>query len=455
MKKAVAGILLLLFTAFPLFAQSGRSPAAMDVILVLDTSSSMSAYYRQVRDYITGPFLRENLRLGDTFHLISFGASAQIEISRRVREYGDLETIIGRLFLMIPLEPYSDIATAMDYTEKYVAGLPPDRPKRVILLSDGIQNPAPGGRSLDAASLRSRLDETAARLSRAGAEFRYTSIPLAVTPQKPAPVAAPAAPPPEPSPEPPVVAAEGTGTPEEPPAPSPEPPPETAPPQLSEPPMPLPPPQRPLPAAPPPEPPVVVAEGTGTLEEPPVSLPGLPSPVPGFPPPVGPLLPAAGILLLAAGGLLALRLGIGRLYGAPQRALADALRRTVPGAAPMPMLSLFVEDQNSNTGLRNIHALKAGKAYTLGGGDSDFLIFLAPLPRAIGEIRFNGSRCDFIPRKARYFPDLDAGGLAGCTGKTIRVISDKRYEINFRLDWYSNPAPSLPELVHAIRIPGK
>jgi hypothetical protein len=140
---------------------------------------------------------------------------------------------------------------------------------------------------------------------------------------------------------------------------------------------------------------------------------------------------------------------------------ADRKPDMAPSSAPSTefsggplLLNLFVEDQNTFIGKRNIHALKSGYRFTVGGGKSDFLIFLVPIPDAIGEVRRNGNRCTFIPRKAKYFPDLGSSELPDCIGKTIRVISDKNYEVRFRLERYEDPLLALNRLLNSVKMPG-
>jgi hypothetical protein len=118
------------------------------------------------------------------------------------------------------------------------------------------------------------------------------------------------------------------------------------------------------------------------------------------------------------------------------------------------MLNLFVEDQNTFIGKRNIHALKAGYTYTVGGGKSDFLIFLVPIPPHIGEVRCDGNNCTFIPRKSQYFPDIGSQQVSDCIGKTIRVVSDKKYELHFRMERYEDPLRALNRLLLSVRVPG-
>jgi hypothetical protein len=119
-----------------------------------------------------------------------------------------------------------------------------------------------------------------------------------------------------------------------------------------------------------------------------------------------------------------------------------------------PMLSLFVQDQTTAIGRRNIHAAKEGSSFTVGGGNSDFLIFLVPVPANIAEVHFDGRQCSFIPKKPQYFPDIGSQQVSNCIGKTIRVISDKNYELHIRVERYEDPLMALNKLLNSISVPG-
>jgi hypothetical protein len=118
-----------------------------------------------------------------------------------------------------------------------------------------------------------------------------------------------------------------------------------------------------------------------------------------------------------------------------------------------PMLSLFVQDQNTAIGRRNIHSAKEGSSFTVGGGKSDFLIFLVPVPPFIAEVHFDGRQCTFIPRKPQYFPDIGSQQVPNCIGKTIRVISDRNYELHIRIERYEDPLMALNKLLNSISVP--
>jgi len=68
------------------------------------------------------------------------------------------------------------------------------------------------------------------------------------------------------------------------------------------------------------------------------------------------------------------------------------------------MLSLFVQDQNMAIGKRNVHLMKAGHRLTVGGHNSDFLIFLVPVPHRIADVHLTGT-ARLIPRRSRILPD--------------------------------------------------
>jgi hypothetical protein len=543
MKRFLLTFFLILGSLNAAFGQEG----SIDLILLLDTSSSMSAAYREVNGYMTGSFLRDFLRPGDTFHLIPFAGSPRLDVSRRVEGRGDLETVIGRMLLQYPLEPWSDIAAALSYAENYAAALPA-RPKKIVLLSDGDVSPQPGvsSRALDEAGLQSLINSAQERLRGRGISLDYVKVspgsanPLAVlpasgrppmpvrseplsadSPSEPGPALAgppPSRPLPEASggPAPGAVQdppgsqgrtggpysgvpgtnvpglnnegpAGGTGGPSGMSDPSAE---GSgmedweAPPVFSE--------DGGFPAA---GDPAFGETGSGSVVPPAVFQPPIPPPARYNQDGLSlPIIIGLAILGLAALGLI-IFLVTRRLQGTPNRAMAQAAAASRPESAeesgpptdhsaalanyaasqqrqrtgpyshrytpqniepyegPL-LLNLFVEDQNTFIGKRNIHAVKSGYTFTVGGGKSDFLIFLVPIPPHIGDIRCEGNRCTFIPRKPQYFPDIGSQQVPDCIGKTIRIISDKKYELHFRFERYEDPLKALNRLLHSVQVPG-
>ena len=152
---------------------------AMDLIVVLDTSSSMYAHHQQVSDYVIGPLLKDFLRYGDTFHLISFSSTAKVEISRKIEGIGDIETIIGRLLLLYPLDRYSDLITALQYTARYLSDLPENRTKTVVFITDGDQSPAPSSPNMGLSEEKviAAIKDAAEKLKGNGWVFHYIRVP--------------------------------------------------------------------------------------------------------------------------------------------------------------------------------------------------------------------------------------------------------------------------------------
>jgi len=132
----------------------------------------------------------------------------------------------------------------------------------------------------------------------------------------------------------------------------------------------------------------------------------------------------------------------------------DSKAAVINPSGPL-LLNLYVNDQNTSIGKRNIHSLKSGYSLTVGGGKSDdYFIFLVPVPAKLGEIRRDGSQLTFIPHKAKYFPDIGSNQVQDCINKTIRLISDKNYEMRFRFEMYEDPLIALNRLLHSVKVPG-
>jgi len=511
MKKTIFVLIFALYLVFGVFCQSANSSSPIDLVVVLDTSSSMSGSYRETSNYLIGPFLKEFLRIGDTFHLISFSAAPKLQISRRIEGVGDAETIIARLLLMYPLDPESNISRALSFAESFASSLP-NRPRKIVLISDG-----------DAANTQNLVDESSARFRRLGAELQYIKVPVTVngpSSGRAVPLQSPAASQSTQTSQSaqPAQAAQTT---------QPQPtqaaqsaqavqatettrPSESA--QESQ-------------STPPGESPQASAASqesgvAGPAQAQPSGQSAGGEPQALSPMPTGPAAdtgqaqPAQGPSGISRNSyginiprplimglvLLILLLLIGiiifasrRLAKSPNRVLAKAAA-PVPSKAkaeqvtasrktdqvleypparmkPLPkdkiydentlsgnggpvLLNLFVADQNTAIGKRNIHSVKPGYSYTIGGGKSDFLIFLVPVPPHIAEVISDGRNCTFIPRKPDYFPDIGSQTIPNCIGKTFRVISDKKYELHIRLERYEDPLQALNKILRSIKVPG-
>lgn len=608
---------------------------AMDLIVVLDTSSSMYAHHQQVSDYVIGPLLKDFLRYGDTFHLISFSSSAKIEISRKIEGIGDIETIIGRLLLLYPLNQYSDLIAALQYTARYLSDLPENRTKTVVFITDGDQSPAPSSpnKGLSAEAVNTAIKDAAVKLKGNGWIFHYIRVPedLAFrnTDARPAAsiesksskdnqgataqsdknaetidtntntvsnvenasqsndvssvvanelnipvtdldsqhsteiisttIGAIAV-------EFPSTLGKTTRN-------------ITIPLTV----------KNPSPNSVYLETQAVLVDGIDRLDKKSfkeiqprseatlnlnILLPESYQPgamtlriEPRFAGSIRinpesalvrldlvnggitswiltliPLLLLIGGIILAALLALFIILFLRKLHNNPSSAMSEAVRinqeerakkdtnetdimaefakikeeekqkgpglppknavfaektsqrestqkikplRSTPTPIPPSlqadtvittgvkpsmalepsiavrrtngriMLSLFVQDQNTAIGKRNVHLMKAGHRLTVGGHNSDFLIFLVPLPHRIADIHFDGEQLILIPRRPEFFPDTGADPIYDCVDKTIHIRSAKGYDLYIRFEKYQDPLQTLNNFLRSIEIPGK
>ena len=543
MKRNILVILLVIFSFFGVYGQSSSSP--IDLVLLLDTSSAMAPSNENVNSYITGSFLSEFLRIGDTFHLIAYSSTPRLDAARRISGRGDVETIIGRMLLQYPVENGSNLSAAIRYAEEYITTLPA-RPKKIVLVgTEGNDT----GSLVNAA--KQRLSSRNATLDfvpvRAGQ--RLTNLPSS---GRPAPaVARPSATPSQTGTQRPAATPSQTDT--RPSATTPSQtdtrPSATTPSQTDTRPSATTPSQTDTrPSATTPSQTDTrpstsqddsrVTGGQSTGEQSTTGRTATDTTVTGSQDASEgasqdvrrddsstkqsgtaggmeqraaksgqslmsslPLIIGFIIIALLILGLI-IFLASRRLGSSPNRVMASVSssaskpaahpkdeafvdhskdlakyaagqnrQRTTPYAdrpvkheAEKPivinpsgplLLNLFVEDQNTAIGKRNIHSLKSGYNLSVGGGKSDdFYIFLVPIPSHIGEIHRNGAQCSFIPRKPKYFPDLGSNELKDCINKTIRIVSDRNYEIRFRFEMYEDPLIALNRILMSVNVPG-
>jgi hypothetical protein len=495
MKRCILTVILILIAVF--FAY-GQNSTPIDLVLLLDTSSTMSSSYENVNNYITGAFLNEFLRVGDTFHLIAFSSSPRFDCARRILGVGDVETIIGRMLLQYPVETGSNISNVLTYAERYVAYLPL-RQKKIVLISTGGSDTANlvnaakqrfSSRNMTLDFIQVTPGSPLSNLPGSGRPAAVSNT-IRTTTTAPSSQTGTAG----------TGAATGTGA-------------TTG---------------------------AGTATGTGTTDgagtttgagvttgtgttaetqgavqettgqsstdrDTSVSETGgssaVSSNVPDGEKNKGisfaasfPVIIFVVILFLLILGLI-IYFASRKLGSRPSRVMADVAssgsreetrfadhskdlaqfaaiqgRRTTPydskplkaeksvkavinPAGPL-LLNLFVEEQNTSIGKRNIHSLKSGYSLSVGGRKSDdYLIFLVPLPPHLGEIRRDGSSLTFIPKKPNYFPDTGSNVVKDCINKTIRIVSDKNYEIFFRFEMYEDPLIALNRMLMSIKVPG-
>lgn len=117
-------------------------------------------------------------------------------------------------------------------------------------------------------------------------------------------------------------------------------------------------------------------------------------------------------------------------------------------------IELRVIGQNPNIGMRNVRRLRDGQKMSIGGYGSDFLIFLVPLPKNIGEIRRNSTEYTFRSLKPDFFPEME-GEIKNCLGKTITIVTpDHRTKVFFVFRTYISKLEQLNKRMHLTDNPG-
>jgi hypothetical protein len=550
MKRAIFTLLLILTAIFYTY---GQNTSPIDLVLLLDTSSTMSSSYDNVNNYITGAFLNEFLRIGDTFHLIAFSSDPRFDCARRILGIGDVETIIGRMLIQYPVETGSNVSSVLTYAERYVSYLP-QRPKKIVIITSGgtdttnLVNASKqrlNSRNITLDYIQVTAGSPLSNLPRAdrpAAISRTTTVSPSTTPS-----AAASRPSTETSSQ---TGAAGTTT-------------GTS-------------------AATSAGATTSTSATTGTSATTSTSAATGSSATTSTSATTGTgstatgtnatttgtgattstatgtssadrqesqeqvstlgsdafgqtqnTTPSAGgtsvsetdgsstsasqvsvkekksisfassfpvIIILIILVLLILGFVIffasRKLRSSPNRVMADVAssdskdktkfvdhskdlakyaavqgRRTTPyddkpinsekyvkpvinPSGPL-LLNLFVEEQNTSIGKRNIHSLKSGYSFSVGGGKSDdYYIFLVPVPPHLGEIRRDGSTLSFIPKKPNCFPDIGSNTVKDCINKTIRIISERNYEIRFRFEMYEDPIIALNRMLMSVKIPG-
>ena len=152
------------------------------MIVLLDVSQSVLPYFHDITDYVVSSVVKDFLRIGDTFHLLSFGESTQVEIAQRVSGEADVRSILARLYLLYPLARNTDLVSAFGYLYQYLADLPESRSKVVVLITDGVQNPPPTSPAygLDAEASNKELDAAASRIRSNGWPVYIIKVPFSL-----------------------------------------------------------------------------------------------------------------------------------------------------------------------------------------------------------------------------------------------------------------------------------
>jgi hypothetical protein len=134
-----------------LFLFASASPARaedMDVVVMVDVTWSLSEHFNDIERYLLGTLLTDVLHDGDTFHLLWFSDHPETLITGRVTDRKSREDFRTRLQELRNLQwtygHYTDLVSAVAYLIQFTDKLPKEHKKMIILVTDGIHDPAPG-----------------------------------------------------------------------------------------------------------------------------------------------------------------------------------------------------------------------------------------------------------------------------------------------------------------------
>ncbi len=157
-------------------------------------------------------------------------------------------------------------------------------------------------------------------------------------------------------------------------------------------------------------------------------------------------------LLIAAGIILVFLLLIRLFLFLKNRVIEsnfEVIMHTTSANQKSPLIEMRVSFQNPHIGFRNIHTIPPGKSRTIGGGNSDYLIFLVYFPPKIALIQNRNDNYILKPLRPEFFPEID-DQIEDCLHKDIRVISPKGFELTLCFREYISPLEEINRLMHSV-----
>lgn len=125
-----------------------------------------------------------------------------------------------------------------------------------------------------------------------------------------------------------------------------------------------------------------------------------------------------------------------------------------------PAIEMIVEGQNRKIGTRNIHVIRDRSSRSIGGGNTNFLVFAYPVRSRIAEIRRSGEAYNFVPRHNDARVGSESGGsgegtIENCIGRSIRIRTVRGHEVTLLFLHYISPLDRINRIMHSIDGPGR
>lgn len=173
------GLLCFFFTLSALTGQTARHTAA-DIVVLMDTSGTVLPYYEAINKRVLQSIISKFIRIGDTFHLLSFSAVPLYEMSQKVDSEADLSRIVSRFMLLYQLGQSADFLSGINFAEQYMKELPSKQDKILIIISDGIFNPPASSpyRHYSGERVKTELAKRSASIRAQGWKVYYVKLPF-------------------------------------------------------------------------------------------------------------------------------------------------------------------------------------------------------------------------------------------------------------------------------------
>lgn len=140
--KNAARVGLMAMTLLFAACREEKKPPAADFFLVVDTSGSM-AFNTMERVKERLPTILSSMHAGDRVRLIRFDESPELVLDTTIAAEGDRQKIEAAIMGLKPLGRYTDMRKLLDFLGKAVAEPGTGGPRYIVVLSDGVDDPAP------------------------------------------------------------------------------------------------------------------------------------------------------------------------------------------------------------------------------------------------------------------------------------------------------------------------
>jgi Mg-chelatase subunit ChlD len=171
-------LLVIAVFAFLAGLSAPLAAANIDLVVMVDTSESMFPYFDDLMNYLVQDLLTAKLHKGDTFHLLSFSGSPEVEIALEVNSDEAAQRAFGRILLLHALGRYTDLVSALQFLDKYTKELPETNPKQILLITDGVHDPPPGSPNRGSTeSIRAAILDAAQAMKKEGWTLDILKVP--------------------------------------------------------------------------------------------------------------------------------------------------------------------------------------------------------------------------------------------------------------------------------------